>query len=188
MPNANRPTGLSPVRSLNSPWNGEANVYSIAAGYGTALAIGDAVISSGTASSDGYPGIVLGAATGNLRGVIVGLGRSPMVMGNWGNLDSTVRPASAPDLWYALVVDSPDAIFEVQAATAAATDVGANANLVIGANNGFVSGWTLSSTYNTTALQCRVLGLAPRRDNEFGAFAKLLVRINQHELTQTTGI
>ena len=53
MANANRPTGLSPVRSINSPWEGQANVYSIAAGYGTALAIGDPVISSGTASADG---------------------------------------------------------------------------------------------------------------------------------------
>ena len=85
-------------------------------------------------------------------------------------------------------MDDPNAIFEVQAATAAATDVGGNANLVLAANNGFVSGWTLAGTYGTTAAQCRVLGLAPRHDNEFGAYAKLLVRINQHELTQTTGI
>lgn len=188
MANANRPTGLSPVRSINSPWEGQANVYSIAAGYGTALAIGDPVISSGTASADGYPGVTLAAATGNIRGVIVGLGRSPTVMANWANLDSTVRPASDPNVWYALVVDDPDAIFEVQAATAAATDVGGNANLVLAANNGFVSGWTLAGTYGTAAAQCRVLGLAPRQDNEFGAYAKLLVRINQHELTQTTGI
>ena len=66
--------------------------------------------------------------------------------------------------------------------TAAAS--GLNANLVAGANNGFLSGWQLDS--NTAAsgatLQLRLWGLARRADNAFGASAKWLVTINNHEL------
>ncbi len=188
MANANRPTGLSPVRSLKSPWMGQGNIYSIASNYGTALAIGDPVKSSGTASPDGYAGVVLAAAGDTLRGVIVGLGRSPTVLANWANLDTTVMPATPGVTYYALVVDDPDAIFEIQAATCAVTDVGANADLVAGANNGYVSGYTLSGTYGTGSAQCRVLGLVNRPDNDFGTYAKLQVKIVEHELTSATGV
>ena len=74
MPNANRPSGFTPAQYLNgAAWNGQARLYSIAAGYGTALYIGDPVISSGTSDAYGIQGIARGATTGALRGVIVGL-------------------------------------------------------------------------------------------------------------------
>lgn len=188
MANANRPTGLSPVSIFGVPYAGQGNIYSVAGGYGTALAIGDPVKSSGTASADGYSGIVLATVGDPVRGVIVGLGRSPTTLANWGNLDSTVRPANAPDVWYALVADDPNLVYEIQMASAAAADVGGNADLVSGSNNGFVSGWTLSGTASGTAAQCRILGLVNRHGNEFGAYAKVLVKINEHELTTAAGV
>lgn len=188
MANANRPTGLSPVRSLDSPWMGQGNIYSIAGDYATAVAIGDPVKSTGTASADGYAGVNLAAAGEIIRGVVLGLGRSPTVLANWGNLDTTVRPASPGVVYYALVCDDPAAIYEVQMATCAATDIGANADLVAGANNGYVSGYTLSGTSGSATAQCRILGLVNRADNEFGAFAKVQVRINENELTSVTGV
>ncbi len=188
MANANRPTGLSPVRGLHGEWDGQVNIYSIASDYGTAVAIGDPVKSTGTASADGYAGVDLTAAGQITRGVVVGLGRSPTVLANWGNLDTTVRPANAGVVYYAAVVDDPDAIFEIQMATAAVTDVGANADLVAGANNGFVSGYTLSGTAAAGAAQCRILQLVPRSDNAFGAYAKVWVKIMEHELTTLAGI
>ena len=52
MANANRPSGFTPVQYLNgAPWNGQARLYSIAATYGTALYIGDPVISLGSTNS-----------------------------------------------------------------------------------------------------------------------------------------
>ena len=188
MANANRPTGLSPVRSLDSPWMGQGNIYSIAGDYATAVAIGDPVKSTGTASADGYAGVNLAAAGETIRGVVVGLGRSPTVLANWANLDTTVRPANPGVVYYALVVDDPMAIFEIQVATIAVTDIGTNADLVAGANNGYVSGYTLAGTFGTATAQMRVLGLVNRPDNEFGAFAKVQVRINEHELLSTTGV
>lgn len=188
MPNANRPTGLSPVKNGSTPWMGQGNIYSIAAGQAGVLAIGDVVKSTGTASADGYPGVISAIAGDTVRGVIVGIGNSPTLLANPDKLNSTLSTASATFTQYALVVDDPDAVFEVQAATSAATDVGANAELVFGANNGFVSGVTLNGTSGTAAAACRILGLVNRIDNEYGAFAKVLVKIMKHELTTAVGV
>lgn len=190
MANANRPTGLSPVRSiLGAPFNGQAQLYSIAANYSAAaLYIGDPVISSGTSDANGIAGITLAAATGAIRGVIVGIGTSPGLIANPSNLDITYRPAAAQsDDWYALVVDDPNMIFEVQeigtGTALTAAEVGLNVNLVVGTGNGYVSGWQVSNSGEDTTdtLQVRLLGLAQRQDNAFGQYAKWLVKINNHE-------
>lgn len=188
MANANRPTGLSPVKSGISPWNGQANVYSVAAAYGTAIAIGDVVKSSGTASADGYSGVVLAAAGDTVRGVVVGCGTTPGLMADPNRLGSTTTQAASTAVQYVMVVDDPNCVFEVQAATCAAADVGGNADIVVAANNGYVSGTTLSGTIAAAAATCRVLGLVPRIDNDFGAYAKVLVKIMEHELTTAAGI
>lgn len=198
MANANRPSGFSPVQYLNgSPWNGQARIYSIAAAYATALYIGDPVKSSGTADANGVPGIVLGATTGALRGVIVGLGSAEGLIANPKNLDITYRPAAAQATdWYAMVVDDPDVLFEVQenanGTALAATEIGLNTISVSGTGSGFVSGWMLASATDATpattaTLQLRLMGLVRRQQNAFGAYAKHLVKINVHELGTCTG-
>ena len=198
MANANRPSGFSPVQYLNgSPWNGQARIYSIAAAYATALYIGDPVKSSGTADANGVPGIVLGATTGALRGVIVGLGSAEGLIANPKNLDITYRPAAAQATdWYAMVVYNPDVLFEVQenanGTALAATEIGLNTISVSGTGSGFVSGWMLASATDATpattaTLQLRLMGLVRRQQNAFGAYAKHLVKINVHELGTGTG-
>lgn len=197
MANSNKPSGYSPVQYLNgAPWNGQARVYSIAASYGTALYIGDPASSSGTADANGVPGIVLAAATGAVRGVIVGLGKSEGNISNPSNLDIVYRPASDPAVWYALVVDDPNVLFEIQeesnGTALAATEVGLNTIPVIAAGAGSLSGWQLRSatgaTPATTAtLQLRLMGLVRRPGNAFGAYAKWLVKFNVHELGTGTG-
>lgn len=194
MANANRPTGLSPVSYLNgAPWNGQARCYSIAAAYATALYIGDPVKSSGTADAKGVQGVVLAAATGPIRGVIVGFtdqayGSSALVT----NPNITYRPAAAQTgVWYVWVVDDPNVIFEVQehsnGTALAAADIGLNTVLYLAAGNGYISGWMLASATDaapdvTATLQVRLMGLSQIQDNTFGAYAKHLVLINAHEL------
>jgi hypothetical protein len=198
MANANRPSGFTPVAYLNgAPWNGKARLYSIAAAYSTALYIGDPVISAGSANADGIPTIARGAATGALRGVIVGLGTKEGLMANPSNLDITYRPGAAQATdWYAMVVDDPNVVFEIQeesvATQLAAAEIGLNQISVAGTGNGFVSGWQLAGTTTATAattatLQLRLLGLARKFGNGFGAYAKHLVQINVHELAHGTG-
>lgn len=194
MPNENRPLGLAPVQYLNgAPWNGQARLYAILAASTSAFAIGDPVISGGSSDTDGVPNIAPAAATGAIRGVIVGLSDTKGGMAKVGTPESTVRPAAAQTKdWYALVVDDPNVIFEAQevgtGTPLTAAEVGLNTNLVVGANNGFVSGYLVdNATEGTTAtLQLRLLGLVQRVDNAFGQYAKWLVKINNHELSAGT--
>ncbi len=199
MANANRPSGFSPVQYLNgAPWNGQARLYSIDASYNTALYVGDPVISGGGADVNGVPNIAIGATTGALRGVIVGLGLTEGLIANPNNLNLIYRPAGDTAVWYAMVVDDPNVIFEVQEESngtqLAAADVGLNTISKSGTGNGFVSGWMLPSSTGaspgaTATLQLRLLGLAryPAGRNAFGAYAKWLVQINVHELGHGTG-
>ena len=198
MANVNRPSGFTPVQYLNgAPWNGQARLYSIAAAYSTALYIGDPVISAGSANANGIPTIALGAATGALRGVIVGLGTQEGLLANPSNLDITYRPAAATtNDWFAMVVDDPNVLFSIQeesnGTAIAATQIGLNTIPVIGTGNGFISGWLLSSSTGATpattaTLQLRLMGLVRTSDNGFGAYAKHLVKINVHELGTGTG-
>lgn len=197
MANANRPSGLSPVKHITgAPFNGQGNIYQIAAADTNGYAIGDPVISSGSGDTNGVPGITLAAATGAIRGVILGLGNSEGGIFNINNLNSTVRPAAAQATdWYAIVADSPDIIFEVQehsnGTQLAATEIGLNQVLFLGTNNGYQSGWLLASVTDATpattvTLQVRLLGLARRADNAYGAYAKWLVKINVHEFSAGT--
>lgn len=194
MSNVNRPGGLQQVKHLIGDANcGQVNVYRIAAADTNGYAPGDPVISTGSSDANGIPGITIAAVTGNVRGVIVGLGTTESGMFNPNNLNSIVRPAAAQATdWYALVTDDPFIIYEVQeggagaALTAAA--VGKNTNLLAGANNGYSSGWLIDNnlTATTITLQVRILGLVRRNDNAFGQYAKWLVKINTHELAAGT--
>lgn len=198
MANANRPSGFTPVSYINgSPWTGQARKYSIDAAYATALYIGDPVISGGGADANGVPNIAIGATTGGLRGVIVGLGTTEGSTFNPTNLNQIYRPALDPAVWYAMVADDPNIIFEIQEHTGtqqlSAPEVGLNTIGYSGtAGNGYISGWQVASytdaTPNVTAtLQLKLLGLARRQTNAFGAYAKWLVQINVHELGHGTG-
>ena len=201
MANVARPQGLSPVRYLNgAPWNQAANIYSIAYNYGTSLAVGDPVVSSGTSDVNGVQGIQLYGGTGAIRGVIVGIGRSETGLYNPNNLAQMIYPANGDGVnspWYAMVVDDPQVIFAVNehanGTQLSANECGLNTTLFSGTNNGFVSGWQLSSVTDATpattaTLPIRLLGLSRTvTDNGFGANAKWLVKINVHELGTGTG-
>lgn len=195
MPNANRPSGLSPVNMITgAPYNGQARLYCILAADTNAYAIGDPVVTAaGGADSKGTPAVTLAAATGALRGVIVGVFDTYPASAKIGNDNTTFRPAAAQTTnWYVMVVDDPNVVFEVQevgtGTPLTAAEVGLNTNLVVGTNNGYVSGWMLdnASELSTATLQVKILGLAQRADNEFGQYAKYLVKINNHELAAGT--
>jgi len=198
MANANRPSGFTPVQYLNgAEWSGQARLYSVAAAYGTALYIGDPVISSGTSDANGVPGVILGAVTGALRGVIVGIGSSEGLPANIVNPNIIYRPAAAQATdWYVMVADDPMILFEIQEAAGtlqlAAADIGLNTAPVAAAGNGFISGWMLQSStgatpVTTATIQLKLMGLVRRQQNAFGAYAKHLVKINVHELGTGTG-
>lgn len=186
MPNANAPFGLKPVRDgASAPYNDGTDAFALLAADNSIVAIGDPVVISGTADADGTPSITLATAgAGNrITGVVAGFVPNPTIVANG------FRPAGIAV--HALVEHHPDALYEVQAnGSVAATDIGANANLIAGNRTGYnLSGWQLDTASMTTTatLQVRIVGLARRPDNEYGPNAVLLVRINQTTETGAAG-
>lgn len=198
MANSNRPSGLSPVSYANgAPWTGGGRVYCIPSTDNNAIAIGDPVRSAGSADANGVATVTLGTVATAYRGVVVGMGGTKYGSGYYdpANLNITVIPATKTKDYYVLVCDDPMVIFEVQeigtGTQLTATEVSLNCNLVAGTNNGYVSGWLLTNTTEATTatLDVKLLGLAQRADNAFGAYAKWRVLFNNHELkTGVTGI
>lgn len=198
MANTDRPFGLRPVSYLNgSPWNGQVNMYLVPSSDATAIYVGDPVKSGGTAGAagvvvngidvEGMPTIAVAAAGNTLRGVVVGFLPKQS--------DLTVLHREASTNRIALVVDDPNVVFEVQedsgGAATAAVDVGENADILYTAGSSTTGQSAVeldSSTHVTTSAQLRILGFVKRPDNAIGTNAKLLVKINEHELASTTGV
>ena len=190
MANTSAPSGLTPVRMGNgSPYAGQLTRYYVPASDGTALFIGDPVIIAGSADADGIATVTRATAgsAGRVTGVVVGFVPSPTIVANGYRLASTAE--------YVLVETGAEVVYEIEedavGGALAATDVGLNADLASGSGSTATrrSGFVLdTSTKATTAtLQMRILGFVQRADNEIGANAKVLVRINLPTETGAAG-
>lgn len=186
MANADAAQGLKPVRYLSGAvYNGAANKYYVSASNGTAIYVGGLVKLAGSADATGAHASVTGAvATGDaVVGVVVGV--VPVTQES-----TTYREASTER--YVLVADDPNLLFEVQedsvGSSLAVTNVGGTADLT-----GFTGGSTAtglsaieidSSTVTASgdgSEDVLILGKADRPDNEIGANANWLVRLNNHQ-------
>jgi hypothetical protein len=190
MANTNTPRGFVPLREAGSgTHSGGVNMYYHPASDATALYIGDPVIKNGSSDAAGVPGVVRATAAGAITGVVQGF--VP---------DGTTNMAgygAASTAYYVLVCDDPDAIFEIQedgvGGNLAAADIGLNADFIVAAGNAYSkrSGTMLdTSTKATTAtLPLKIVSLSTRPGSEFGAYAKVLVKINNHtEANASAGI
>lgn len=185
MANADTPRGLKPTRYLSgAPYNGAANKYYVPSSDSTAIYIGGLVKPAGSADADGVMSVTGNVATGNaVLGVVVGV--APVT-----HESTTYRAASTER--YVWVADDPALVFEVQedsvGGALAATATGNTADLT-----GFTSGSTytgLSSIEidSSTATasgdgteDVLIVGLSQSPgDNEIGANAKWMVRLNNH--------
>ena len=200
MANANKPSGLTPVKYISgADWDGRGSVYSVATANATILSPGDTVTLDGSADVTGkYPGIVRHTPGAGLCGVLLGIGLNPNgPYINPNDLTALQKPASVVPVYYALVCDSSDVIFEAQedgtGGALAPVDVGLNVNLIYAnpATGVVVSGVLINNTTKNTTntLDVKILRASPRVDNALGAFCKWLVLINNHRLApNTTGV
>lgn len=197
MANISRPQGLKPVGYLNgTPWNGKARRYYIPATDLNAYYIGHPVTIAGTADVNGVPAVTIGVAGAAILGSIVGIEvATPGVSLQGTTIDLTNRsiPATKAKDYYVLVADDPTTIFEIQEGQTVpltALDIGLNCNFLVvdGATPNSDSATTteLASPAVTATLNLKLLGLAQREDNAFGAFAKHLVKINNHVFGNAT--
>lgn len=189
MANVSRTCGFTPVRHLNGmPWNGKARMYYIPVGNAVAIFKGDAVKSAGSADVTGkYASIAQAAAGDALRGVVIGFSDQPFIAVDTGNLYRNYCPATTE--MYALVVDDPDVIFEIQEDNVGndmtADMVGLATDIAVGSGdtaNG-KSGMELDSSDTATAAgQCKLLGVSNKEDNALGTDCKWDVLIIEHEM------
>ena len=184
MANANTPYGLKPHREAGSGvHNGGLNMYYHPASDATALAIGDPVVKNGSADAAGIAGVVRAVAAGPITGVVQGFVPD--------GVTDVAGYGAASTAYYVLVDDDPDAIFSIQeAAGLAAADIGLNANMATGA----FGAYTKRSTFQldaatkaaTATLALKIIGLLPQPGNDFGAYNKVLVKINNHTEAQAS--
>lgn len=172
-----------------APWNGQVNMYLCPSADATAMFVGDAVKSGGTAGAagvivngqdvEGMATIATAAANNVCRGVVVGFLPKQS--------DLTVLHREASTNRIALVVDDPMVVYEIEAngVGVAAADVGANADFVATAGSTLTgqSAFVLNtaSIATTAGLNLRILGLVKRPDNALGTADKVWVTLNSHE-------
>lgn len=189
MANSNTPFGLHPLEYLSgAAYNDQARMYAIPSTDLNAYAIGDPVTLAGSADANGVATVVLMTPGSSFVGVVVGFGAK--VYGGAGvdpsAPETIIIPATKARAYYVMVSDDPNIIYEAQeigtGTTFLATEVGLNANLVAGTNNGYVSGWTINNATEatTSSLDVKLLGLVQRPGNGFGQYAKWRVLPNAH--------
>jgi hypothetical protein len=179
MANPNTPRGLVPLRDAGSkPHSGGVEMFYVPASDGTALYIGDPVVKAGSADANGVASVTRATAGAAITGVVQGF-----------KPDGTTNMAgyrAASTAAYVLVNTDPDTLYEIQedsvGGALAAADIGLNADFIVAAGNAYTkrSGVMLdTSTKATTAtLPLKIMGLRQLPNNEFGANAKVLVKIN----------
>jgi hypothetical protein len=179
MANANVVRGFVPLRDASGrPYNGAVEMFYVPASDGTALYIGDPVIKAGSADAAGVASVTRASASGAISGIVQGFlpdGTTNML---------GYRPASTAA--YVLVATDAGLVYEIQedgvGGTLVAADIGLNVDFIVAAGNAYSkrSGVMLdtSTKATTSTLPLKILGLAPRPQNDFGASAKVWVKIN----------
>ena len=196
MANTYRPFGLMPVKNNNGTVM-RTNRYYIPASLAAAT-VGTVVDLGGTSSNTdtingafvgyGIPSVVIatGGDGNKVLGPIVGFDVIP------GNLQTASGFNAASTGRIAFVADDPEQEFDIiddASAALAATDVGTNANLVIGTAtqaSGDTTSLAASTVATTNTFQLKILGLAPEAGNTFATSAKWRVKINNHRFGNIT--
>jgi hypothetical protein len=194
MANPDTPRGLRPVGYVGgAPYNGAATVYSVAAGDGTRIGIGDPVTTAGVGTGQTINGVtsidVVRAASGDvITGVVVGVVPTT-------STSTTYRAASTQR--QLLVADDPNLVFEIQEVSGGtaltANDIGLNADFVV-ADCSTTTGYSNVELNNgteagTNTLDLKIVGFVNAPNNAIGEHAKWLVRINRHRhVNQVAGI
>ncbi len=199
MANVAAPFGLRPVGTVSGqPYSGSVRAYSVPAGDGSAIYIGDAVkLDTASQLIDGqiYKDVIIAASGDVMVGAVVGVLPSTR--------DSlTYRAASTQRI--VLVADDPNQLFEVSQGSGGtpltANDIGLNADLSVVAGS-TVTGYSGSVVNNvgeatTNTLDLKIVGMPNRPDNDPGsavtsgsASSRFLVRLNRHQFSnQVAGV
>jgi hypothetical protein len=218
MANNNAPFGFQPYSTLTgAPWNGQTHVYALNPASTQTFHIGDAVstlnyyVDTSTLSpnppfypslggdSNGIPivDIYIGS-TSFVRGVIVGLSKTPYLNGYNGDPDRiTATPLDGKGPYYAWVVDDPNVLFLCQSdqqGPLVPSMIGKYANAITlnglqplnpvlsiqGISHEQIGDYPIPLE-GDAVFQFQIVRLAPIVNNSFGVNALIVVRIAAHE-------
>jgi len=208
MANPNKAFGFKPVKTITgADWDGRGNTYWISKSNTDVIRVGDPVtkdmaIATAIDTKYGTLPIKLAGSTAQIVGVVVAVGATrtgpyadPM------DLTKNYAPATKSKDYWALVCDDPNVIYEIQEEKGTLQIAGS----YIGCNQIFVadtpattlaagqtiSGYQLACTTTgapaATTFDVKLLGLAQRSDNTYGAYAKWLVKLTQPMMGTTAG-
>lgn len=187
MANISKINGFRPVKHITgAPYSGQANIYAVKSG--DKLVPGDLVKLSAGASQGGVAEVTVATNDAAVLGAVVGVVPAKMdpVTGKMSagsiSLDTPVSVTGGSTPAFVLVADSPDIVYEVQKTSFTATDVGTAGGFDFAGTAGGDATTGNSGFYvtDTATGVVQVLGLVQRVDNETGAHAKVLARINNN--------
>lgn len=185
MSNRNAPFGLRADRQLSGCTDTSYNPYTIASGESTGFAFGDPVKRTGTDTN-----IALAAPGDTATGIFVGCtyvdNQNRFVRSRYWPANTTTFDGSAAE---ATVLDDPNVIFEIQCDTLAAADIGQLADWAAGTLdtlNQRSGAYLDHSSLATTGKGLRILRLANKIGNDYGAYAIAEVRFSEHTMMGVT--
>jgi hypothetical protein len=179
MANSNNPFGMRPLGNLSATGAQKQYGYLIKEDYGTNIFQGDLVRLVG-----GYIQR-LGGATQAAVGVFNGCYYNDPVTGKPTFSNKFIANAAFTVDIQADIIDDPSQLFLIQADNTAIVqaDIGENVGVNYGTGNVTtgLSGMTTTGAPDTTAGNTlKIVGLFAEPGNELGAYAKLVVKINNH--------
>ena len=183
--------GFRPIQDQQSnDHTGKVQTFHVAATHATLLAVGDAVVLTGTADANtGIAGVDKAVGTegtpGLITGVIIGIGP------NYSDLEQAGLPASTAG--FVQVETDPYTLFEVETSNGATaiTDVGTNVDIVAtaaSASGGLAnSNMTIDAgTYAAASGQFRLVRI--KDPTALVAGSTMIVRVNESTEKGTVGI
>ena len=202
-PTVSKTYGFKPINRLDGlPYAGAIRQIPVAAAYATAILNGDTV----AVDTNGYLVAKTATNSGDSVGVLVGC---QYVNSSGQTVEGQYYPAAASTstaLAFGYVVDDPNAIFKVVATNGAATTtptaysraiVGSNVAITVNTGSTVTGdsyyGIDGASAATTNTLPVRVIDVVPDtatgpRDATATTYYEFLVKFNQHQYTDTTGI
>ena len=192
-PTVNAPYGFEPINRIDGmPYAGATRLIPIASTYNVAIYAGDLVkiVTGGTIEK------FTGTTTGSPSGVFMGVQYV-------NSLDqftpAQYYPGTSVTEAYAIVVDDPMAAFKVAVTTngsvmssAAQAAVGSNMSVLAGTGDAITGNSGASvlagSEATTAGLVVRVIATVDQTSTAADTFVELVVKINLHQYTNTTGV
>jgi len=192
-PTVNAPYGFEPINRIDGmPYAGATRLIPIASTYNTAIYAGDLVKIVAAGTIEKFTGTTTGSPVGVFMGVQYVNSLDQFTPAQY-------YPGTSVTEAFAIVVDDPMAAFKVAVtnvssvmSSAAQAAVGSNMSVLAGTGDAITGNSGASvlagSEATTAGLVVRVIATVDQTKTAADTFVELIVKINLHQYTNTTGV